>query len=148
MLPPPLNTLYGMGLNFLITFLLYGWVPGLVHGAVAFHVAAYQAVLGKGGVGDEFVGWKRLPWFYSLSAEKRREVRAGARPEDLRKRLTADIAYDEDSDSGEEYLETIEEDKAGKAVVVAELQRARGPGKARRMAKSPRSKSSHEHDNV
>ena len=125
MLPHPMNELYGMGLNFIVTFLFYAWLPGLLHIAIAIHIAAYQAVLERGGVGDEFVGWKRLRWFYNLSSERRREIRAGAKPEELRRRvLDNEYPDSEDSTSGSEFEEVIDEDKRSTTAVVERIQRS------------------------
>jgi hypothetical protein len=126
LLPYPMNDLYGMGVNFLVTFLVYAWIPGIIHGAVAIHIAAYQAVLERGGVGDEFLGWKRLRWFYAQSSERRREIRTGARPEELRQRAEkSEYPDSEDSTSGSEFEEVIDQDRRTLGTVIDRVERSR-----------------------
>ena len=101
--PPPINKYYLQGQNFLVTFAVRALIYVVVFIILAVHISAYAAVKERGGTGEEFVGYRRIRWFYRLSPENRRKVRAGGQLLEMRKK-----APEPDSDDSGTDLETLE----------------------------------------
>ena len=110
-LPYPVNELYNQGRNFVFTFLLATFVPTIILSLCALHVAAFATVLGRGGVGDEMVGWRRLRWFYTLEGTERRAVRAGKIKNDMKRPVgRGEYPGADDDTSGSEFIKALEYD--------------------------------------
>ena len=116
-LPPPMNQYYRQGLYFMLTFLIRGLLYTLIFLGIAIHVSAYYAVKARGGSGEEFVGYRKIRWFYRQSAENRRKIRAGGQ---LREQRMQGSDPDTD-DSGSEFEQFNKMDAAGMAAVSADI---------------------------
>lgn len=116
-LPEPMKQYYKSGMNFMVTFLRFGLLYPLVYLIIAIHISAYHAVKARGGTGEEFVGYRKIRWFYNQTPENRRKIRAGGQLHEQRLE-----GSDPDSDdSGSDLESYARKDDAAIVAVSTEI---------------------------